>query len=210
MPFPNTLQFSTTLRTNRGSQIGTTISTGGTMTFHTGSPPGVGNSATGTLLSTLTAVAYSESLGTCTITATADSSAAASGTPGYGRLLSSGATAFVEGTAGVGSGGTFNTVTLSGSAIATVPVNSGGSGYPVSASLPVILTGGSPTIPAVVIATTNSSGVITGTTITYAGTGYGSAPTATIAPPFDFTFSSTISLGGTVTLSSGSIVEGNA
>lgn len=99
------VQHSSTLRTNRVGQIGTTIGSGGTLKVYTGSPPGVGNAATGTLLCTLTAVTYaSASGGQQTFTATGDTNAAASGTPGYGRLLTSGGTVHEEFDAGVGSG----------------------------------------------------------------------------------------------------------
>jgi hypothetical protein len=99
------MQFSTTLRTNRVGQVGTTIGAGGTLKVYTGTAPGVGNAPTGTLLCTLTAVTYAAaSAGTQSISATTDPSAAASGTPGYYRLASSGGTVFVEGTAGIGSG----------------------------------------------------------------------------------------------------------
>ena len=131
------MQFSSTLRTNRGTQIGTTLGAGGTLTFRTGAAPGVGNADTGTPLTTLTAVVYSESAGVCTITATADPGAAANGTPGHGRLLTSGAVAHIEGTAGVGSPATLGTVTLTGGAIATVPVSAGGTGYPASSTIAI-------------------------------------------------------------------------
>src|SRR6478752_4750204 len=99
------MQFNTTLRTARAGQISTTIGSGGTIVIYTGTAPGVGNSATGTLLSTLRSLTFaSASGGAITFSATADSSAAASGTPGYGRLKTSGGTAVVEFSAGVGSG----------------------------------------------------------------------------------------------------------
>jgi hypothetical protein len=204
------MQFETLVRTNRIGQVGTTIGASGTLTVSTGAGPGVANSDTGTLLVTLTAVVYAAASGGAqSISATA-AIAGAGGTPGHARFLSSGSTAGVEGTAGVGTQATFNTVTLSAGAIATCPVNAGGTGYAVSASIPVILTGGSPTTPAIVIATTNSSGVITGTTITYAGVGYGSAPTATVAQPFDFMFATAPVLGSNVTLTSAVLTDGNA
>ncbi len=112
-------QFSTTLRNSRLDAIGTLLSTGGTLKIYTGSAPGVGAGATGTLLSTLTSVTYaSASSGTKTFTATADSSAAASGTPGYARLLTSGATVHAEFDAAVGSGTlNFNSTISSGGTV---------------------------------------------------------------------------------------------
>jgi hypothetical protein len=99
------LQLSVTLRNARLDQIGTTLGSGGTLVVRTGAPPGVGNAATGTLLCTLTAVTYAAaSAGTKTFTATSDTNAAASGTPGYARLLTSGGTVHAEFDAAVGSG----------------------------------------------------------------------------------------------------------
>ncbi len=113
------LQFSTTLRNARLDAIGTLLSTGGTLKIYTGTPPGVGNGASGTLLSTLTSVTYaSAGSGTKTFTATADSSAAASGTPGYARLLTSGAAVHAEFDAAVGSGTlNFNSTISSGGTV---------------------------------------------------------------------------------------------
>lgn len=120
------MQFTATLRTNRAQQIATTVGVGGTVKFWTGTGPGVSNTATGTPLSTLAALTFgTASAGAITFSATADPSAANSGTPGYGRLLTSGATAVVEFTAGVSSGeASFNnaislggTVTLSSATI---------------------------------------------------------------------------------------------
>jgi hypothetical protein len=118
------MQFTTTLRTARAGQIASTIGSGGTIVIYTGSAPGVANSPTGTLLCTLTGLTFpSASSGAQTFTATADSSAAASGTPGYGRLKTSGGAAVVEFACAVGSGeGNFNTtVSLGG----TVTLSSG-------------------------------------------------------------------------------------
>lgn len=98
------VQHSTTLRTNRVGQIGTTLGAGGTLKVYTGAPPGVGN-AGGTLLCTLTAVTYAAaSGGQQTFTATSDTNAAASGTPGYGNLATSGGVVHEQFDAGVGSG----------------------------------------------------------------------------------------------------------
>jgi hypothetical protein len=99
------MQFATTLRNSLLSAISTAVGAGGTIVFYTGTSPGVGSAVTGTLLSTLTAVTLAApSGGTMTMSATADSSAAASGTPGYGRIRTSGAAAVIDCTAAVGSG----------------------------------------------------------------------------------------------------------
>jgi hypothetical protein len=118
------MQFSTTLRNALGNQVGTTLGASGTLKVYTGSAPGVGNAASGTLLCTLTAVVYAAaSGGAVSISATADSNAAASGTPGYYRFLTSGGTVHVEGTAGIGSGElSFNQAV---SATGTVSLTSG-------------------------------------------------------------------------------------
>ena len=122
------IEFSVTLSNNRASQIGSTISTGGTLVIYTGARPGIANAVTGTLLSTLTSVAYSSTSGVTTITATTDSSAAASGTPGYARFKASGGTAYIECTAGIGVQATAGSVTVSTGAITAVAVSGGGSG----------------------------------------------------------------------------------
>jgi hypothetical protein len=113
------LQFSTTLRNARLDQIGTTLGSGGTLKVYTGSAPGVGNAATGTLLSTITSVTYAgASGGTKTFSATSDTNAAAAGTPGYARLLTSGATIHAEFDAAVGSGTlNFNSAISSGGTV---------------------------------------------------------------------------------------------
>jgi hypothetical protein len=99
------MQFKATLRNDILTKISTDISTSGTIVVYTGSGPGVANGATGTLLTTLTGVTFAAaSGGTMTFTTTADSSAAASGTPGYARFKDSGATAWIECTAGISSG----------------------------------------------------------------------------------------------------------
>lgn len=99
------MQFATTLRTSRAGAIGTALGSGGTIVIYTGAAPGVGNAASGTLLATLTALTFAAaSGGAITFSATSDASAAASGTPGYGRLRTSANTAIIEFTCGVGSG----------------------------------------------------------------------------------------------------------
>jgi hypothetical protein len=98
-------QFSTVLRTALAQAIVDTVGTNFTLEVRTGSPPGVGNSATGTLLATLTAGTWgSPSAGAVSFTMTADSSGDASGTPGHVRFKTSGGTAIVEADAAVGSG----------------------------------------------------------------------------------------------------------
>ena len=99
------MQFSTLLRNAELDAIATELGVGGTLKFYTGSSPGVGVGATGTLLCTLTGVTFAAAAaGAVSFTSTADSSAAASGTPGYGRFATSGGTAKIDVTAGVGSG----------------------------------------------------------------------------------------------------------
>lgn len=98
-------QFDTTIRTAEAQAIGDTFGTAGTIEVRSGTPPGVGNAATGTLLATLTAVTWQVgAAGAITFTATADSSGDASGTPGHIRMKTSGGTAKIEFDAAVGSG----------------------------------------------------------------------------------------------------------
>lgn len=109
------MQASTALRNAWLTTISTTVGAGGTLKVYTGTSPGVGNAATGTLLSTLTGVTFgSPSAGVVTITATADGNDAASGTEGYVRLATSGGTAVIDFTAGVGSGEFSFTATMPG------------------------------------------------------------------------------------------------
>lgn len=99
------MQLTVAVRNARLSAIATALGAGGTLKVYTGSSPGVSSAATGTLLSTLTAVVFgTPSAGAVAVTATADPSNAASGTPGYVRLAASGGTAIADFTAGVGSG----------------------------------------------------------------------------------------------------------
>lgn len=99
------MQMTTAVRNSRLTSYSTSLGAGGTLKIYTGGSPGVGNAVTGTLLSTLTAVVLgAPSGGTMSISATADSSAAASGGPGYVRLATSGGTAITDFTAGQGSG----------------------------------------------------------------------------------------------------------
>lgn len=121
------MQFATTLRTSRATAISTAVGASGSVKIYSGTIPGVGNAiTTQTLLSTLSVLTFaSAAAGAITFTATADPTATAAGTPTFGRLLTSGAVAVVEFTAGVGSGeANFNnaislggTVTLSSATI---------------------------------------------------------------------------------------------
>lgn len=100
------MQFSVTLRTNRAGAIKSLMDTGGngTAEVRTGSAPGVGNTASGTLLATLTNVTITNnSDGTLSYTFTADSSVDASGTPGHVRFKNGAGTAVKEVTSGLSS-----------------------------------------------------------------------------------------------------------
>jgi len=103
------MQFSLALRNARLDLIASQIGASAKLKIYTGSAPGAANAATGTLLSTLSLSSTwlnAASGGTKSQTGTwSDSSAAASGTPGYWRLQdSTGTTTYLEGTCGVGSG----------------------------------------------------------------------------------------------------------
>jgi hypothetical protein len=98
----------------------------GTLTIRTGTAPGAGNSATGTVLATFTigatqwsAASSGQRLITATIT---DSSADNTGTAGHFRLASSTGTYVIEGDAtATGGGGAMELVTTS--IVATQPVD---------------------------------------------------------------------------------------
>ena len=111
------MQLSTTQRNNRLSNLTSNIGTSARLKIYTGSAPGVGNSATGTLLSTISlpSSAWTVSNGVATLSGTwQDTSAAASGTPGYWRITdSTGSTVYAEGTAGVSGGELSFTTTVS-------------------------------------------------------------------------------------------------
>lgn len=103
------MQFSTSIRNALLDQIETTIGTAARVRCWTGAAPGVGNSATGTLLYDITCpsdwMSAASGGSKAKLGTWQDSSADASGTPGYYRVLDSTATtAFIEGPAGVGSG----------------------------------------------------------------------------------------------------------
>lgn len=80
----------------------------GTLTIRTGSAPGAGSAATGTVLATLTLPADAFNAASSrqkTITASfQDTSADATGTAGHWRLVNSGGTRVLEGSVGVGTG----------------------------------------------------------------------------------------------------------
>lgn len=115
------MQLTTTERNSRLSIISTAVGSGGTLKVYTGSAPGIGNAPSGTLLCTLTSVVLaSPSGGTMAMSATPDSSAAASGTPGYYRIATSGGTVEVEGPAGVGTGELSFTTTVSSGGTVTL------------------------------------------------------------------------------------------
>lgn len=65
--------------------------------------------------------------------------------------------------------------------VATVTVNAGGTGYPVSTTIILQIEGGTATEKAKVTATTNGSGVVTAVTLFEGGGAYSSAPAATAA-----------------------------
>jgi hypothetical protein len=118
------MQLRTTERNARLQVIKDALGAGGKLKIYTGTAPGVGNAATGTLLCTLTALTLGvPAAGAMSVAATADTAAAASGTPGYYRLAKSDDTAVVEGPAGVGSGeANFNATVSAGG---TVSLTSG-------------------------------------------------------------------------------------
>jgi hypothetical protein len=80
----------------------------GTLTIRTGTAPGAGSAATGTVLATLTLPTDAFNAAATrqkTITASfQDTSADATGTAGHWRLVNSGATRVLEGSVGVGTG----------------------------------------------------------------------------------------------------------
>ena len=70
---------------------------------------------------------------------------------------------------------------MSGDTIASVTITDGGEGY-LSASPPAVTFSGGGGTGAAGTAVVNSSGLVTGVTITNAGSGYTSVPTLTFAP----------------------------
>jgi hypothetical protein len=120
------LQDSTALRNAILDQRQTSVGASPVLKIYTGSPPGAGNAATGTILASLTLPSSwmnAASGGTKTLAGTwQTTSALASGTPGYARMYdATGTTVYMEWDCGV-SGGTmsFNTaISLGG----TVTIN---------------------------------------------------------------------------------------
>jgi hypothetical protein len=109
-----------------GSDDINTMFDAGNITIRTGTAPGAGNAATGTVLATFTIGAAqwnAASSGARTITATiTDSSADNTGTAGHFRLVSSTGTYVVEGDAtATGGGGAMELITTS--IVATQPVD---------------------------------------------------------------------------------------
>ena len=108
----------------------------GTLTIRTGSAPGAGSAATGTVLATLTLPTDAFNAAASrqkTITASfADTSADATGTAGHWRLVNSGATRVLEGSVGVGSG-ELQLSTLSSVAGGTVTVTAFTLGFSTTA-----------------------------------------------------------------------------
>jgi hypothetical protein len=99
------------IRTTMVGAISTSITATSRIKIYTGSAPSKTASPTGTLLSTLTPSATFGTSATGVLTAsaiTSDSSAAASGTPGYYRIIDGttddGTHTQVQGSCGVGSG----------------------------------------------------------------------------------------------------------
>lgn len=102
------MQFSTALRNARGNVIETTIGTTPLLRIYTGSPPGVGNSASGDLLAELDLPSdwlAAASNGVKALAGSWAGTAEAAGTPGYYRILTSGGTQHIEGTCSLLGGG---------------------------------------------------------------------------------------------------------
>lgn len=121
------LQFSTTLRNNRLDQITSAVGGSGLLRIYSGTAPAnVAAALSGnTLLAELTCnatFAPSASNGTLTLNSiTQDSSADATGTASFFRLLTSGGTAIVQGTVGTsGADLNLNSVAISSGAAVSV------------------------------------------------------------------------------------------
>lgn len=104
--------YNATLRTARLNEVVSAIDAGtgaGYIEVRTGSSPGIGSAASGTLLATLTLADPCATVSGDTLTFDfdpdiEDTSADASGTPGYCRVFDSDGNAIMDLTAGVGSG----------------------------------------------------------------------------------------------------------
>jgi hypothetical protein len=96
------IQYSTTSRTNRATQLNTDIGVNALIKIYTGAPPAnVGTAASGTLLVTLAgnATAFGAAAsGVLTANAITGAAAAATGVAGYVRIATSGGTDVLQGT----------------------------------------------------------------------------------------------------------------
>jgi hypothetical protein len=95
-----TFQFGTTLRNNQAGQIQTTVGSSATLLIYSGSEPAnPAASATGTLLCTITlpATFLTSSGGATTIAGTWSTTASATGTAGYFRILDGSSVCHVQG-----------------------------------------------------------------------------------------------------------------
>jgi hypothetical protein len=118
------LQFSAAMRNAMLDQIETTVGVSPLLKCYTGTLPGVGNAATGTLLYSITCPsdwANAASAGAKTKLGTwQDAAADATGTPGYFRLNTSGDTPVIEGSAAVSSGDLSHDATVTIGGVVTV------------------------------------------------------------------------------------------
>ena len=78
--------------------------------------------------------------------------------------------------------------------IATITVNTGGTGYPISQSLPVVFKGGGG-FEAYAVANTNASGVITTILVGNHGYNYSSAPTIEVIGTYTTQLTYTVNMG---------------
>jgi hypothetical protein len=120
------------LRTDFATVLNTDFG-GGTLEIRTGSSPGAGSAATGTLLASITlpATPFSISNGVATKTGTWSTTAAASGTAGYVRVKDSGGTKIMDLTVGT-SGAEVNLDNTNIATGQTVAVSSGTITFPAS------------------------------------------------------------------------------
>jgi hypothetical protein len=119
-----TLQFAVAARNGILDYIETYIGVSPLLKCYTGTAPGVGNAATGTLLYSITCPsdwANAASSGAKTKLGTwQDAAADASGTPGYFRLNTSADTPVIEGSAAVSSGDLSHDATVTIGGVVTV------------------------------------------------------------------------------------------
>lgn len=184
--------------------FGTAVGAGGSIVVMTGV----------TTLATLPSLSFSAAAtGSKTFAASPDTSGDANGTPDSVLMKSSGGTTHATFTAGTGTQATMGTVTIAGNVVTAIAVTGGGTGYIDGVPYPITFTGGTPT--RVAQAYIKSTGADTGVlkvgniVITDGGAGYVGAPTATVGPPKEFTFSDQVYLGGNVSLTSGTLVSTN-